>query len=77
MRTCRAILPAIRRRTITYGASAQADMEASEIGCGTSRSDFSLRYRGCRPGPLPSARPRPPQRAERHGRGRASRWNWK
>src|SRR5271166_6162882 len=28
------ILPAIRRRTITYGTSAQADVEATEIVCG-------------------------------------------
>ena len=38
------ILPLIRRRTVTYGASAQADMEASDILCGPS-SDFRLRYR--------------------------------
>ena len=41
-----AILPAMKRRIITYGASAQADMQASEIGCGHFSSDFSLRYRG-------------------------------
>ena len=39
------ILPAIRRRTITYGTTAQADMEASDIGCGHFASDFRLRYR--------------------------------
>jgi UDP-N-acetylmuramate--alanine ligase len=39
------ILPSIRRRTITYGASAQADLEAGEICCGPFASDFSLRYR--------------------------------
>src|SRR6202162_3832109 len=39
------ILPAIRRRTITYGASTQADLEAGEICCGPFASDFSLRYR--------------------------------
>jgi UDP-N-acetylmuramate--alanine ligase len=39
------ILPSIRRRTITYGASAQADLEAVEICCGPFASDFSLRYR--------------------------------
>ena len=39
------ILPAIRRRTITYGTTAQADIEASEIGCGHFASDFRLRYR--------------------------------
>lgn len=40
------ILPGIRRRTITYGTLAQADMEATEIGCGHFSSDFRLRYRG-------------------------------
>ena len=39
------ILPSIRRRTITYGASSQADLEAAEICCGPFASDFSLRYR--------------------------------
>ncbi len=39
------ILPTIRRRTITYGTTAQADIEAGEIGCGHFVSDFSLRYR--------------------------------
>ena len=39
------ILPAIRRRTITYGTSAQADVEATEIACGAFASDFRLRYR--------------------------------
>jgi UDP-N-acetylmuramate--alanine ligase len=39
------ILPAIQRRTITYGASAQADVEASEIACGPFSSDFRLRHR--------------------------------
>jgi UDP-N-acetylmuramate--alanine ligase len=39
------ILPSIRRRTITYGASIQADLEASEICCGPFSSDFNLSYR--------------------------------
>jgi UDP-N-acetylmuramate--alanine ligase len=39
------ILPEIRRRTITYGTTAQADLEALEIGCGHFASDFRLRYR--------------------------------
>src|SRR5246127_2202423 len=38
------ILPAIRRRTITYGTTAQADVEATEITCGAVGSDFRLRY---------------------------------
>jgi UDP-N-acetylmuramate--alanine ligase len=41
-----AILPDMKRRVITYGASTQADMQASDIGCGHFASDFSLRYRG-------------------------------
>jgi UDP-N-acetylmuramate--alanine ligase len=41
-----AILPAIKRRTITYGTSAQADMIATNIGCGHFASDFHARYRG-------------------------------
>jgi len=39
------LIPAITRRTITYGTTAQADVEASEIGCGHFASDFRLRYR--------------------------------
>ncbi len=41
-----AILPSMKRRIITYGASTQADMQAGDIGCGHFSSDFSLRYRG-------------------------------
>ena len=40
------ILPEIRRRTITYGTTSQADMEALDVGCGHFASDFGLRYRG-------------------------------
>lgn len=40
------ILPGIKRRTITYGTTAHADMEAVEIACGPFASDFRLRYRG-------------------------------
>ncbi len=39
------ILPEIRRRTITYGTTSQADIEALDIGCGHFASDFRLRYR--------------------------------
>src|SRR5947207_14016142 len=39
------ILPEIRRRTITYGTTAQADIEACEITCGPFASDFRLRFR--------------------------------
>jgi len=39
------LLPEIRRRTITYGTTAQADIEASEISCGPFASEFRVRYR--------------------------------
>ena len=39
------LLPEIRRRTITYGTTAQADMEATDIVCGPFVSEFNLRYR--------------------------------
>jgi len=38
------LLPEIRRRTITYGTTAQADYEASDIACGAFASDFRLRH---------------------------------
>src|ERR1035437_9112458 len=43
--TVQGLLPEIRRRTITYGASAQADVEASDIVHGPFVSEFRLRYR--------------------------------
>jgi UDP-N-acetylmuramate--alanine ligase len=39
------LLPEIRRRTITYGASAQADVEATDIVHGPFVSEFNIRYR--------------------------------
>jgi UDP-N-acetylmuramate--alanine ligase len=39
------ILPEIRRRTITYGTTSQADMEATEIRCRPFLSEFRLRRR--------------------------------
>ncbi|HXS95731.1 MAG TPA: UDP-N-acetylmuramate--L-alanine ligase [Candidatus Limnocylindrales bacterium] len=39
------LLPQITRRTITYGTTAQADIEATEIACGHFASEFRLRYR--------------------------------
>jgi UDP-N-acetylmuramate--alanine ligase len=39
------VLPEIKRRTITYGTTSQADLEASEIGYGPFASSFRLRYR--------------------------------
>jgi UDP-N-acetylmuramate--alanine ligase len=39
------LLPEIRRRTITYGTTAQADIEATEIVCGPFTSEFRLRHR--------------------------------
>jgi UDP-N-acetylmuramate--alanine ligase len=40
------VLPSIRRRTITYGASAQADYTIVESSCGHFASDFHLRFDG-------------------------------
>ena len=40
-----AVLPSVNRRTITYGTTAQADIEALDIGCGHFACDFRLRYR--------------------------------
>ena len=39
------ILPQVKRRTISYGRSAQADLEPREISCGHFASQFRLRYR--------------------------------
>jgi UDP-N-acetylmuramate--alanine ligase len=39
------LLPEIRRRTVTYGTTAQADVEAGEIACGPFACDFRVRYR--------------------------------
>jgi UDP-N-acetylmuramate--alanine ligase len=40
-----AILPAIQRRTVTYGSTAQAEVEAADIVCGSFSSRFRLRHR--------------------------------
>jgi UDP-N-acetylmuramate--alanine ligase len=40
------ILPSVKRRTITYGTSSQADMQAVDVACGAFESAFSLRFRG-------------------------------
>ena len=40
------IFPKIRRRTITYGRSAQVDLEIQNIRLGAGGSDFSLRRNG-------------------------------
>ena len=39
------ILPAVRRRMVTYGRSAQADIEVRDIRLGASGSDFRVRLR--------------------------------
>src|SRR2546430_17737396 len=39
------ILPLVKRRTITYGNSAQADLEISETACERASSSFRLRFR--------------------------------
>ncbi len=41
-----AILPAIKRRVVTYGTLAQADLLITEVHLGGFESEFSLRYRG-------------------------------
>ena len=61
------LLPEIRRRTITYGTTAQADMEATDVVCGPFVSEFNLRYRDRRPGALHAAHSRASQRAQRDG----------
>jgi UDP-N-acetylmuramate--alanine ligase len=40
-----AILPKLKRRVITYGFSAQADLEATSIACGAFSSVYRLRHR--------------------------------
>ena len=40
------ILPRVRRRTVTYGRSAQADYEALEFTCGQFHSEFQVRGYG-------------------------------
>ncbi|HVP45202.1 MAG TPA: UDP-N-acetylmuramate--L-alanine ligase [Bryobacteraceae bacterium] len=39
------ILPAVRRRMVTYGRSAQADIEVLDVRLGASGSDFRVRLR--------------------------------
>jgi UDP-N-acetylmuramate--alanine ligase len=40
------MLPAINRRTITYGLSAQATLHAAQVSTGHMASEFQLQYRG-------------------------------
>lgn len=40
------VLPAVKRRTVTYGVSAQADLHISGIQVGHMSSEFRLRFRG-------------------------------
>ena len=42
----RRILPALNRRIVTYGVSAQADLQVGDCTSGHFSSDFSLRFRG-------------------------------
>ena len=44
-RNVQTVLPAITRRTVTYGTTAQADVEVADIGCGHFACDFRLRYK--------------------------------
>src|SRR3984893_5751485 len=39
------ILPQVKRRTVTYGRSAQADFEASDFSCRLYHSEFQVRAR--------------------------------
>jgi UDP-N-acetylmuramate--alanine ligase len=39
------ILPEVKRRTIAYGTTSQADVQATEISCGQFASGFRLRHR--------------------------------
>jgi UDP-N-acetylmuramate--alanine ligase len=39
------ILPSVRRRTVTYGQSAQADLELLDVRLGATGSDFRVRLR--------------------------------
>ncbi len=40
------LLPAVNRRTVTYGASHQAGLQVVDIDCGSFESHFSVRSRG-------------------------------
>jgi UDP-N-acetylmuramate--alanine ligase len=40
------ILPAVKRRTVTYGVSAQADLAIANVELGHLKSRFRLRFRG-------------------------------
>ncbi len=40
------LMPRIKRRTITYGTSAQVDLMISEANCGHLSSEFRLRFNG-------------------------------
>jgi len=40
------ILPRVRRRTITYGQSAQADLRIGDVDCQPAASEFTLTLRG-------------------------------
>src|ERR1700722_3785342 len=42
----RGILPDVKRRTITYGTSAQSDVQIVETACERASSRFQLRFRG-------------------------------
>lgn len=46
------LIPRVTRRTITYGASAQADLLVRQVRSGPSGSDFELRFRGRELGPF-------------------------
>src|SRR6202049_3055521 len=40
------LLPAVNRRTVTYGRSHQAGLQVADVDCGSFESSFSVRMRG-------------------------------
>src|SRR5579864_5522335 len=40
------LLPAVNRRTVTYGRSHQAGLQVADVDCGSFESNFSVRMRG-------------------------------
>jgi UDP-N-acetylmuramate--alanine ligase len=40
------LLPAVNRRTVTYGCSHQARLQAADVDCGSFESNFCVRMRG-------------------------------
>ena len=64
------ILPAVNRRTLTYGTTAQADLRITNSNAKNLGSEFQLEFRGAKPGLFLLARAGRAQRFERDRRGR-------